>query len=352
VEAQIDVAVVGAGIMGLAATRALAQAGRRVTCFEQFQVGHSRGSSHGTSRIFRLAYEDPAYAQSAHEALPLWRDLERELDERILHTTGSLDVGGDLRGFRSALAGAGVEAEMLQAEDIRSRFPTLRLPDAAALFHAEGGVLHADRATAALARSALASGAVIAEGMRIGRLDQDDGGVLLDTSEGTVGARAVVVAAGAWVRDLIGELPVSVTRETVAHFRLAQDGLPTVIDHEQPDVPTLLSHQATYALASPGIGLKVGVHRSGAPADPGKEGAPDRAVLDTLVRWARERYELLEPDPAFVETCLYTSTEDERFLVERRGRIVVCSACSGHGFKFAPVLGKQLQALAEEALAN
>ena len=98
--------------------------------------------------------------------------------------------------------------------------------------------------------------------------------------------------------------------------------------------------------------LKVGVHRSGTPADPGKEGAPDRAVLDTLVTWARERYELLEPDPAFVETCLYTSTEDERFLVERRGPIVVCSACSGHGFKFAPVLGNRLQAFAEEALAD
>ena len=351
-ERRIEVAVVGGGIMGLAATRALARAGRQVTCFEQFRIGHTRGSSHGTSRIFRLAYEDPEYAQSAGEALPLWRDLERESGEQLLHTTGSLDVGGDLEGFHTALAGAGVDAQMLEADDMRRRFPTLRLPDDIALFHAEGGVLHADRAAAAFARSAHAHGAEIAQETRVESLDRTERGVLLETSGGTVVARAAVVAAGAWVRDLVDELPVNVTRETVAHFRLAQDGLPTVIDHEQPEIPVPLAHQATYALASPGIGLKVGVHRSGAPADPGKDGAPDRPVLDALVRWTRERYELLEPGPAFVETCLYTSTEDERFLVERRGPIVVCSACSGHGFKFAPTLGKRLQMLTEEALAD
>jgi sarcosine oxidase len=352
VERRIDVAVVGAGIMGLAATRALAQAGRQVACFEQFRLGHTRGSSHGTSRIFRLAYEDPEYAQSAQQALPLWRELETESGEQLLQTTGSLDVGGDLEGFRLTLAGTGVEAQMLEPPDLRRRFPTLRLPDDEALFHAEGGILHADRAVEALARSARAHGAEIAQDTRVLSLDPDERSVSLDTSNGPVVARAAVVAAGAWVPDLVEGLPVSVTRETVAHFRLAQDGLPTVIDHAQPHVPVPLSNQATYALASPGIGLKVGVHRSGAPTEPGKDGGPDRAVVDALAAWAGERYELLEPGPAFVETCLYTSTEDERFIVERRGLVVVCSACSGHGFKFAPALGERLKELVEEALAH
>jgi sarcosine oxidase len=352
VDRRIDVAVIGAGIIGLAATRALAQARRQVTCFEQFRLGHTRGSSHGTSRIFRLAYEDPEYARSAQEALPLWHELERETGERLLQTTGSLDVGGDLEGFRAALAGVGVEAQMLEATDLRRRFPMLRLPNNEALFHAEGGVLYADRAAQAFARSARAHGGEIAEETRVLDIDHDEGGVRLKTSSGTVIARVAVVAAGAWVRDLVEGLPVRVTRETVAHFRLAHDGLPTLIDHSQPGVPVLLTKQATYALASPGIGLKVGVHRSGAPADPDKEGQPDRGVVDALVAWAGKRYELAEAASAFVETCLYTTTEDERFIVERRGPVVVCSACSGHGFKFAPALGQRLKELAEEALAH
>lgn len=343
---RVDVAVVGAGIMGLAAARALARTGRRVLCLEQFRVGNRRGSSHGTSRIFRLAYQDPEYAHLAQESLPLWRELEQESGEALLETTGSLDVGGDLQGFRTALAGIGVDAELLDTRGLRQRFPALRLPDQEALYHAEGGVLHAGRAHAALLRSAEVAGET-----RVTAIEADRDGVTVSASGGTIRAGAAVVAAGAWARNLV-DVPVTVTRETVAHFRLSGNGLPTLIDHAQPELAVVVPNQATYALASPGIGLKVGIHRSGGPADPDEDGDPDRTVVAAITAWARERYELVEPEPVLVETCLYTNTADESFLVDRRDRIVVCSACSGHGFKFAPVLGRRLAELAEEALAD
>lgn len=338
--------------MGLAAAAAVASAGRDVVCLEQFRVGHRRGSSHGTSRIFRLAYPESEYTRLAQDALPLWRELEEESGESLLQTTGSLDVGGNLDSLRAALSQNGVEVRVLDGADLRRRFPGLRLPNDEALFHAEGGVLHADQAVRAFARRAHARGAEVREEHPVLGLAPDVDWVRIEAPGRAVVARAVVVAAGAWVARLVEGVPVKVTRETVAHFRLGQDRLPTVIDHAQPDVPALHTNQATYALASPGIGLKTGVHRSGVEADPEDGGGPDHSVLEAIVSWARERYELADPAPALVETCLYTSTEDERFLVERRGRVVVCSACSGHGFKFAPALGARVAALVEEVLAT
>ena len=348
-----DVAVVGAGAAGLATARALARSGRDVVVFEQFALGHSRGSSHGTSRIFRLAYEDPTYVAMARAALPLWRELERESGTELIRTTGSLDVGANLEALQAALRENGVSAEILDRRELARRFPRLRLPEPEALFHAEGGFARADRTQAALLASARAHGADFREGTVVRAIEPADGVVVVTTAQGPVSVRSAVVTAGSWAPKLLAplgiDLPVTVTRETVVHFRLADpDGLPTVIDRSL-DPST---RREAYALPSPGIGLKAGVHRSGKRADPDTEGVPDEAVWRAAAEWVRERYELPDADPVLVETCLYTSTDDERFVFERHGRIVVCSACSGHGFKFTPEVGRRVAALAEEALAD
>jgi sarcosine oxidase len=182
----------------------------------------------------------------------------------------------------------------------------------------------------------------VREGARVRALRAHEDGVRVETDGGTIDAALAVVAAGAWSRPLLApagiELPVVPTRETVAYFRLADERVvPSVIDYGQRE---------TYALtAGPGL-VKVGVHRSGPPTDPDGPGTPDEEIVRLAVDWAAATFPLARPQPISVETCLYTNTADTRFVLARHGPIVVCSACSGHGFKFAPAVGKRVAELA------
>ncbi|MDQ3821863.1 MAG: FAD-dependent oxidoreductase, partial [Actinomycetota bacterium] len=138
------------------------------------------------------------------------------------------------------------------------------------------------------------------------------------------------------------ELPVVVTRETVGYFRLEADRpIPSVVDLK----PGARGH-GTYALHDPEHGLKIGVHMSGPVADPDAPGEPDAEIVELILEASARWFPTAASEPAQVDTCLYTITPDERFVLERHGRIVVGSACSGHGFKFAPAVGERLARLA------
>jgi sarcosine oxidase len=137
-------------------------------------------------------------------------------------------------------------------------------------------------------------------------------------------------------------LPVKVTRETVCYFR-PENGRP---------IPSLVSFKPgshthdMYSLADPVQGLKVGAHHAGPEVDPNEDGGPEPRLIEQIANWTRDTYRLAEPNPVAAETCLYTTTPDETFILERRGRLVIGSACSGHGFKFAPAIGERLADLA------
>ena len=224
------------------------------------------------------------------------------------------------------------------------------------LYQPDGGITLADRAYYALLAAAIEAGrrfSITARGS-----DRGATGSIRVTTEVTRCSRsACVVAAGAWARALLAdveiELPVIPTRETITYFRLPDPlTLPPVIDDAVPDAtehglrrPGLIN----YALGAPGIGLKAGLHHAGPPADPDELGRPDPAMVRWVATWAASRYPELDPEPLATETCIYTSTADESFVLERHGRIVVASACSGHGFKFAPMFGRTIAALARDA---
>jgi sarcosine oxidase len=345
----VEVIVVGAGVMGAATASALARAGRRVVLLEQFETGHKRGSSHGTSRIFRLSYPDPLYVGMAQEALALWRELEGLLGERLLLSTGGLDAGGSVDAHVSALSERGIEYEVLAPQEACARWPFLRFDRAGppVLYQRDSGILLADRAVRGLAGAAVAAGAELSQGTRAIELHERSDGVDVVTSQGQLGAEAVVVTAGPWAKPLLWragiEVPTRVTRETVGYFHAPETFPPTVVEWGTP---------AVYALPAPGQGLKAGEHQAGPTVDPDSTPKLDRESLARVEAWVARRYAGASAPPHRAETCLYTNAPNESFVLERHGRVVVGSACSGHGFKFAPLIGHRLAALAAEVLSG
>lgn len=323
------VAIVGAGIMGSAAARALAQAGHEVVLYEQFSVGHDRGSSHGRSRNVRLAYPELEFVELAREAFRGWRELERESGVELLELNGLLELVEEAaQSSRDALEAAGAEYELLSAEDANARWP-LGVPDRwTALFQPEAGIVRADLAHRAFLERAVALGACVKENTRIDSLDD-------------VAGEVVVVTAGPWVKRFFPDLPVRTTRETVAYFRREGDPLPSVVQLD----PVTRGH-AMYSLHDPLHGLKAGAHHFGVEADPDRPGGADALLVERIAEWVARTYPEVDPEPVATETCWYTTTANEHFILERRGRIVIGSPCSGHGFKFAPAIGRQLASLA------
>jgi len=343
--------------MGLATARALAQAGRDIVVLEQDAVGTTRGSSHGSSRIFRLAYDEEELVRLAQEALPLWRELERETNTELVEARGALDIGGEIERLAAVLSACDVRFEVLEAEEASERFG-VETGTTPALHQPDGGVVWAEAALGALGSSARSHGASLAEGRRVLSLDVGGDGVRIETSEGPLDAPVAVVTAGSWAAPLLAtaglDLPVTVTRETAVYFaHPAPPPPPAVIDWRPPD-PTAWRLRseglAAYALDAGGGSLKAGLHRAGPVVDPDQPGDPDAAVVDCVADWVSHMFPQAGGTPLRAETCLYTSTADNRFVLERHGRVVVGSPCSGQGFKFAPAIGSRLAALAAEAL--
>jgi sarcosine oxidase len=260
-------------------------------------------------------------AKEAHEG---WRALEEESGERLIEYTGLLELG---ETSEDALDACDVPWEPLEPEAVALRFGIH--VEERALLQPEAGISLADRARRGFALVARRHGATIGEREKVESLAALD-------------ADVVVVTAGGWAKPLLASegiaLDVEVTRETVVYFALERP-VPSVIDYGGGP------GEGMYALRDPLHGLKAGVHVAGPVADPDEAGEPDPALVHATVEWVRERF----PEagaPVASETCLYTSTPDRSFVLERHGRIVVGSACSGHGFKFAPVVGARLAALA------
>lgn len=349
---RLDAIVVGAGVAGSAAARALGARGAETVLLEQYVVGHRRGSSHGPTRMFRLAYADPDYVRLARRARESWRELEAAAGEELLVTTGGLYAGAWAEACGAALAACGVSREWLPAPEAAERFPGIAFDGLErVLYQADGGVCLADRAVAAQLRLARESGVEVREAAEVTRFAVDDRGIAITSGEETVHAPVAVIAAGPWAGDLLFELGIDLPlRPSFAQV--------TYFDPREPRAsppPCFVEAGLGPGVAAggywvPGVGgarLKAGsgapgraVHPSLAPFD----ADPEREALDAA--WVARRLPSFDPAPVATETCVYTMTPDEDFVLERVGPVVVASACSGHGFKFGPLLGEILAALA------
>lgn len=356
-----DVAVIGAGLAGAATAWELARRGVATLLVEAFHPGHRQGSSHGSSRIFRRSYADPLYVELTGQAADCWDELESDAGTRLRHRVGMLDFGTRRDPVRLAeqLAAAGVPHELLSAREAAERWPQLRYDGGPVLYHPDAGRLDADATVAACVERAVAHGAELRSGTRVSRLERLPSGQVRLHGPGldhaVVRAERVVVAAGAWLPGFglpFRLPPLTVSQHEVFHFRRREDQWR---EDSGPEWPAFL-HAAgllqAYGLPSGADGggggtFKVGLSGRGRSTTAGtRSGVVEPLVRHAVSDYVRHRLPGLDPEPVAESSCLITSTPTRDFVLDRAGSLVIVSACSGHGAKFAPLLGRMAADLA------
>lgn len=347
-----DVIVVGLGAMGSAALYHLAQRGVRVIGFDRFAPPHALGSTHGLSRIIRESYyEHPRYVPLVQRAYELWAELERRSARRLFHQTGGLMIG-DADGVlvTGALRSAREHAlphEMLSANEVHSRFPGFVLPnDMSGFFEPRAGVLDPEGCVEAHLQLAAAAGAEVRSNEPVREWDVKGGRVRVMTELGTYDAARLALCAGAWNPRLIDDdsITLRVERQVMHWFTPARTPelfgparCPIAMTEYAPD-------RIFYFVPDSGDGVKAAIHHEGEITDPD---AIRREVTDEDVAPVSELLSRYLPNAAGPlrgsATCLYTNTSDGHFLLAPHARheeVLVVSACSGHGFKFASAIGE------------
>ena len=354
-----DVIVVGVGGMGSAAAYHLARRGQRVLGLERFDIPNRMGSSHGLTRIIRLAYyESPAYVPLLRRAYQNWQEAERAYGEQLLFTTGSLDAGpAEDRVFLGSLESClehGIGHDVLDAREVRRRFPAYSLPSGhMALWQADGGFVASERAIVAHTTLAQAQGADIRARERVLGWEPRGGGVRVTTDRGTYDAGRLVLAAGAWMEQFVPALQgVAVPERQVLGWFQPSDPAP-FMPAAFPVFNLLVDEGRYYGLPVWGMpGFKVGrYHHLGesVTADTvDREAHPaDEAVLRDCVR----RYFPGADGPVMgLQACMFTNTPDEHFIMDTLPglpQVCVASPCSGHGYKFCSVVGEVLADMVE-----
>ena len=336
--------VIGGGIVGAATALAAAQRGASVVLLEHHGSERAHGSSRGGARIICPApLPDSIYLEMGLRALEGWRRIERDSTTRLLELDGAISVGSYAEAGRATLADAGVAAEMLTARSARDRFRVELPADTALLYQPEAGVIRAHDAHEAILGLARDAGAGLCHGSAVDAIAEVGERVEVRAGERRWRGRVAVLAAGPSNRDLAERLRIEAalqaTDQTVAYFDLpAPTSRPMVVmdfDGEEP-----------YALWEPGRGLKAALHAVGTQGGSERRAPADPRAVARIAEWVTAVYPGVGPRPAAVETCKYTRTPDERFALERHGRVVLASACNGQGFQFAPETGERVAELA------
>jgi sarcosine oxidase len=349
-----DVVVCGLGATGSAALRELSRRGLRVLGIEQFTPGHDRGSSHGATRIIRLGYfEHPSYVPLLRRAYELWRELEELSGKRLLHITGIAEIGPPggalINGVLASVSTHALRYELLSASELMRRIPAFQLPPQyQAVVQPDGGFLAAEPSIHAMLALARSAGAEIRIGETIRAIEPSPAGVRIITDRARLDAGAAVVAVGPWIKAMLPGLraPLRVTRQVMAWFA---PGDPEQFRPGRFPVFLLESrHGIHYGFPLDGDGLvKVAKHHH-------RDETVDPETCDRTISIADEnliRAALVDHLPsangrrAAAASCLYTVAPDGDFVIDSlpgHPHVLIASPCSGHGFKFAPVVGEIL----------
>ena len=359
-----DVAIVGLGAMGSAAALELSRRGAQVIGFDRFTPPHTMGSSHGDTRIIREAYfESPVYVPMVQRAFELWRALERASGAALLRQTGGLMIGepggvlveGALRSAREH----GLQHQVLSADEVRARYPVLN-PEATmvAVWEPRAGVLSPEACVQAQLEQARVHGATLCFDEAVSRWQAEAGGVRVVTASGSYRAKQLVISAGAWVGSLLPDmaLPFRVERQ-VQHWFAPHSQANAFTPQRLPiHLWQFDGERFFYGFPDMGAGLKMAFHHRG---ELGAVDALRREVDAAEVEDVRRAIRRFVPsgDGALraSSVCLYTNAPDEHFWIDRHpshANVIVASPCSGHGFKFAPVVGEIVGDLLEDKAAR
>ena len=352
-----DAIVVGLGALGSAAARALAAAGARVLGLEQFRLGHHRGASHDHARIIRRSYHTPAYVRLAGLAYRAWAELEWEAEERLVVTTGGLDLFPAHSAippgpYRSSLEACGVPYQWLDAAEVMRRWPAFRLDaDVHGLWQADAGMVPAARGTELLQRLAVHHGASLRDQTPVTGVRDLGDAVEVRTAGGAWRAARLLLCADAWTNELLAplgaRLPLVVTQEQVSYFTptdraaFAVGRFPVWIWMDDPSF---------YGFPVwPGTALKAAQDIGGREVTARTRGfEPDPAASERLAGFLRARLPAALGAHASTTTCLYTLPPDRDFVLgplPGHDRVLVALGAA-HAFKFAPLLGRLLADLA------
>jgi sarcosine oxidase len=357
----VNVIVVGLGGMGSAAAYHLAARGIRVIGLERFAPAHDRGSSHGRSRMIRQAYfEGAAYVPLLLRSYDLWRRLERETGEALLHVTGGLMIGrpesSTVSGSLASARAHGLAHELLDAAEIRRRFPVLSpTSELVALYEPMAGFLHPERTVLAHLRRATELGATLHFDEQVIRWEASETSVRVTTSRATYEADRLVLAPGPWAPEVFGDLqlPLTVERQVLYWIDPIGGVEPFRADRFPVYIWELDDGMQFYGFPTqdePPGGVKASFFYRGEACTPE---TIDRTVApgesESLRAVLADRIPALRGPVLDALTCMYTTTPDHRFILgmhPHHSRVVLASPCSGHGYKFASVIGETLADLA------
>jgi sarcosine oxidase len=362
---RYDAIVIGLGGMGSAASFHLARRGRRVLGLEQFDPLHEQGSSHGLTRIIRLAYhEHPSYVPLLRRSYELWHELEQIAGEVLLVTTGSLEGGpGEGSTFRGALEAAELHDlphEVLDAHDLKDRYPAYAGfdPETRVVWQPDGGFLLAERSVQAHLDGARAAGAELRFEEPVTGWEPIADGVRVTTPTGVAEADRLVICAGAWARTLLPRLDRLAVPERQVLAWLTPQRPELFMPDRFPVFLIDVDEGSYYGFpAYDGHGFKFGwYHHFREPIDPADPDRSTRSDDEAALRDFAERY---FPDGAgpteMLKACIFTNSPDEHFLIDRLAdapQVSVAAGFSGHGYKFCSVVGEILADLAIESVTR
>jgi sarcosine oxidase len=358
---RYDVIVLGIGGMGSAIAYHLARRGMKVLGLERYDIPHSHGSSHGVTRIIRLAYcEHPSYVSLLRRAYELWRELQALFGHQLLYITGSVDAGtpggqvfeGSLRSCELH----GLAHAVLTSVELSRRFPGYHLPsEIMAVLQPDGGFLVPELCIVAHVKLAQSCGAVIRAREEVTRWEASRAGVKVWTDWASYEAKKLVISAGPWLAKLVDSAAriVNTERQALAWFQPLR--LDLFLPERFPVFNLELDGARYYGLPVFGVpGFKVGkyhhLHQPIDPDDPRRDVFPED---EHLLRDFASRY---FPDGAgptmALRACIFTNTPDEHFILDHHPEfpeVLIASPCSGHGFKFSSVVGEIMADLVQKA---